>query len=123
MAARSPKELIELYWEEVWNRGNAELIREICATPMIRHEPGKVLLLDHDEQVARVSKIVADISPRFTHEVLIADDRHVSSVWNMWSKSEKVPVMCGIETFRAENGRLTECWNPPYGFDLWGNVE
>lgn len=119
MTTRTPRELIELYWEEVWNKGNAALIREICGDPMVRHEPGRILHLSHDEQVARVAKVVADIRPHFTHEVLIGDDRHVSSVWNMTSQSDKIPYMSGIETFRAENGRLTECWNPPYGFKLW----
>ena len=33
MAIRSPRELIDLYWEEVWNKGNIELIREICGSP------------------------------------------------------------------------------------------
>lgn len=123
MAQRSPREIIELYWDKVWNKGQVELIREICASPMIRHEAGKVILLDHDQQIARVRKVVDDIQPRFTHEVLIADNQHVTSVWNMRSKSEKVPFMCGIETFRAKDGRFTDCWNPPYGFALWGEVE
>jgi hypothetical protein len=86
---------------------------------MVRHNPGWISRLDHDQQVERVRRQVANMSPRFTHEILLADERHVSSVWNMYSKSEKHPFMCGIETFRAENGRLTECWNPGYGFHLW----
>ncbi|HEX7741170.1 MAG TPA: hypothetical protein VF442_01855 [Sphingobium sp.] len=121
MAVRSPREIIELYWEEVWNKGNVELIREICASPMTRCEAGKVTMLTHDEQVARVQGTLA-IKPHFTHEVLVSDDTHVSSVWNMTSESEKYPQMCGIETFRAENGRFTACWNPPYGFSLWGKL-
>lgn len=123
MATRSPRELIELYWEEVWNRGNVELIREICADPMVRHEPGKTLRLSHDEQIERVRKVVENIRPHFTHVVLIGDDRHVSSVWNMTGNSEKYPYMSGIETFRAENGRFTECWNPPYGFEPWDGIQ
>jgi hypothetical protein len=119
MAHRTPQELIELYWDEVWNKGNVELIREICANPMIRHEPGKASRLDHDQQIERVRRTVEAVRPVFTHEVLVADDRHVSSVWNMRGSSEKYPFMSGIETFRAENGRLTECWNPPYGFEPW----
>lgn len=119
MATRSPREIIELYWEEVWNRGNVELIREICANPMVRHEAGKISRLTHDEQIERVRAVVEKIRPYFTHVALVADDVHVSSVWNMTAESEKVPVMSGIETFRAENGRLTDCWNPPYGFALW----
>lgn len=119
MTTRSPRELINLYWEEIWNKGQVELIREICGDPMIRHEPGAITRLSHEQQIARVRKVVDEMHPHFTHEVLIGDDHHVSSVWNMTSQSTKIPVMCGIETFRAVDGRLTECWNPPYGFKLW----
>lgn len=122
MAVRSPREIIELYWDEVWNRGNTDLIREICASPMTRYEAGKVTLLDHDQQIARVQQTLR-IKPHFTHEVLVADDSHVSSVWNMTSSSEKYPFMSGIETFRAEGGRFTACWNPPYGFAPWGKAD
>jgi hypothetical protein len=119
----TPHELITLYWEEIWNRGKIELIRDICGDPMIRHEPGKIIRLSHAEQIERVRKVVVDITPHFTHCILIADDVHVCSVWNMTSQSEKIPFMSGIEVFRAEDGRLTECWNPPYGFLPWGEVE
>ena len=119
---RSPRALITLYWDEVWNQGNVELIREICGDPMLRHTIGPVEALDHDAQIARVSKTLA-IRPRFTHEVLVADGEYASSVWNMRSESEKYPAMSGIETFRVQDGRLTECWNPPYGFALWDGAE
>ena len=120
MAVRTPREIIDLYWEEVWNNGNVELIREICADPMTRHEPGETKILDHEAQIARVRGTVESIRPCFSHEILLADDRHVISVWNMTSRSEKYPFMSGIEAFRAADGRFTDCWNPPYGFALWG---
>lgn len=123
MATATPHDLINLYWEEVWNQGRVELIREICGDPMIRHEPGKILTLSHEAQIERVRKVVSDIMPHFTHRILIADEEHVCSVWNMTSRSEKIPYMSGIEVFRAQAGRLTECWNPPYGFSPWGEVE
>lgn len=123
MATRSPREIIELYWEEVWNRGNVELIREICAETMVRHEPGKILHLTHDQQIERVRAVVERIQPHFTHVVLIGDDHHVSSVWNMTAQSDKHPYMSGIETFRAVDGRFTECWNPPYGFEPWDGIK
>lgn len=122
MADRSPRELISLYWEEVWNKGNVELIREICGDPMLRHTTGPVEALSHDQQIERVSKTLA-IRPRFTHEILISDESYASSIWNMRSESEKYPRMSGIETFKAENGRLIACWNPPYGFALWDGAE
>lgn len=122
MTVRSPREIIELYWEEVWNKGHVELIREICASPMERHYPGEYKQLTHDQQIERV-KATLTLKPHFTHEVLVADDSHVSSVWSMTSNSEKYPVMSGIETFRAEQGRFVACWNAPYGFKPWGKPE
>ena len=53
---RSGIELINLYWEEVWNNGNLELIREICASPIVRHDANEVTSLTHDQQIARVGQ-------------------------------------------------------------------
>ena len=119
---RSPRDIIELYWEEVWNKGNVELIRDICADPIVRHDIGSVTLLSHDEQVRRVGQQIQAIQPHFTHEVLNADDAHVTSVWNMVSRTDPTLEICGIETFRAENGRFTHCWNAPYSKGRWGRV-
>lgn len=116
----TPRELAALYTEEVWNKGNAELIREICADPMIRHEAGKRLELSHDQQVERVTRTVAANRPHFDNLFLVADDDHVVLVWNMDTTSEKVPQMAGIEVFRVRDGRLAECWNHPHAFGHWG---
>jgi hypothetical protein len=48
--------------------------------------------------------------PYFTHRVLHADDSYVTSVWNMVSRDGRNAELCGIEVFRAENGRFTDCW-------------
>lgn len=119
---RTPREIIEIYWEEIWNKGNVELIREICADPILRHDVGRVTCLSHEEQIARVRQGVDQMAPHFTHEVLIADERHVTSVWNMTSGRDPELKICSIETFRAENGRFVACWNAPYAKGLWGRV-
>lgn len=116
----TPRELAALYTDEVWNSGNAELIREICADPMIRHEAGKRLELSHDQQVERVARTVAANRPHFENQFLVADDDHVVLVWNMDTTSDKVPQMAGIEVFRVRDGRLAECWNHPHAFGHWG---
>ncbi len=41
--------VMERYWEEVNNQGQLELIRELCADPITRHDPGKITQLSHDE--------------------------------------------------------------------------
>jgi hypothetical protein len=120
MTRRTPRELIELYVEEIWNKGNAELIREVCADPMVRHEAGKVLELNHDQQVERVRKTVAATQPRFTNLFVVADEDHVATIWKMTRTSEKFPTMSGVEVFRVRDGRLAECWNHPHVFGHWG---
>lgn len=117
MGSRKPKELIDLYWFEVWGKGDTGLIYEICGDPMIRHYPGKVVRMDIEEQIKRVKARIEQLKPRFTHEVLVCDDTYATSIWNMYTDGRYKDV-CGIETFKCEDGRLTECWNL-YGDALW----
>jgi len=119
MAVRTPRELIEIYWDEVYNNCRTDLIREVCADPIIRHDPESVTPLSHDEQIERVERSLR-IKPYFTHRVLHADDRFVTSVWNMDSMDGKGVKLCGIEVFEAENGRFTRCWNSTYMKGFWG---
>lgn len=119
MAVRTPRELIEIYWERVYNAGEVELVRDVCADPIIRHDPGVVIPLSHDEQIVRIKRSLA-INPLFTHRVLHADDRFVTSVWNMVSRDGRGIELCGIEVFEAEDGRFTRCWNSSYTKGLWG---
>jgi hypothetical protein len=43
MGHRTPRELIQLYWDRVYNDLEVEWIREICADP--RHDPESVTTL------------------------------------------------------------------------------
>lgn len=116
---RTPRELIELYWERVYNNGEADLIREICADPIIRHDANFVTALSHEDQIIRVNRSLKT-KPLFTHRVLVADDRYVTSVWNMVSRDGRDINLCGIEVFEAEDGRFTRCWNSTYMQGFWG---
>jgi hypothetical protein len=119
MSVRNPRELIEIYWDEVYNNGRIELIREVCADPIIRHDAGSITPLSHDEQIVRVERSLR-IKPYFTHRVLHADDRFVTSVWNMDSRDGSGVKLCGIEVFEAADGRFTRCWNSTYMKGFWG---
>jgi hypothetical protein len=121
MGHRTPLELIQIYWDRVYNDLEVEWIREICADPMVRHDPESVTTLSHDEQIERVLRN-REMRPYFTHHVLHADDRFVTSVWNMVSRDGKELALCGIEVFRAENGRLTDCWNSTYMKGHWAEA-
>lgn len=120
MTKRSPKELIELYWTEVWNNRNAELIGELCADPIVRHDPGSTTALSIEDQIARVRQQSEKAEPFFEHEVLHADDTYVTSVWNMHTRKGERIELCGIEVFKAVDGKFTDCWNSSYVAGRWG---
>jgi hypothetical protein len=119
IGVRSPRELIEIYWEQIYNNGEVELVREVCADPIVRHDPGCVTPLSHDEQIVRIKRSLA-VKPLFTHRVLHADDCFVTSVWNMVSRDGRNIELCGIEVFEATDGRFTRCWNSTYMKGMWG---
>ncbi|MCW1381847.1 phosphotransferase [Novosphingobium sp. KCTC 2891] len=120
MAHRSPKELIELYWTEVWNNRRTEMMKELCADPIIRHDPGSVTALSLEDQMARVRQQSERLEPYFEHEVLHADDTYVTSVWNMHTRKGERIELCGIEVFKAVDGKFTDCWNSSYEPGRWG---
>ena len=108
--------VMERYWEEVNNQGTLELIRELCADPITRHDPGKTTELTHDEQIARVQFGIEKMNVKISNVIVHADERTVTGVWNMTMTTDgKDVAMCGIEVFQLdEEGRLAHCWNAPY---------
>lgn len=120
MKHRTPRELIEIYWTEVWNNRKADLIRELCADPIVRHDPNSTTELSLEDQVARVQQQSETAEPYFEHEVLCADDTYVTSVWNMHTRKGKRVELCGIEVFKAVDGKFTDCWNSSYIAGRWG---
>lgn len=120
MVHRTPRELIELYWTEVWNNRNVEMIRELCADPIVRHDPNSTTRLSLEDQIARVRQQSEAAAPYFEHEVLLADDTHVTSVWNMHTRKGDRIELCGIEVFKAVDGKFTDCWNSSYVAGRWG---
>jgi hypothetical protein len=113
--------LLERYWDEVNNEGRVELIREICADPIVRHDPkGETTKRSHDEQIARVRFGLDEMGVHIERVITHATDEWVTSVWNMKMTKKDDLAMCGIEVFQVEDGRLAHCWNAPYGEGNWG---
>ena len=113
--------LLERYWDEVNNEGKVELIRELCADPIIRHDPeGKTTALSHDEQIQRVQFGLDEMGVHIERVITHANEEWVTSVWNMKMTKKDGVEMCGIEVFQVVDGRLAHCWNTPYGQGTWG---
>ena len=95
--------LLERYWEEASNQGNYELVRELCADPIIRHDvDGGVTKLSHDEQIARVKMGVEDFGVHIDRIITHADDTYVTSIWETKSAKDKNMNLCGIEIFKGK---------------------
>jgi hypothetical protein len=121
MSKPGAQTLLERYWDEVNNEGKLELIRELCADPITRHDPeGKTTQLTHDEQIARVKFGLDEMGIVIERVITHADETWVTSVWNMVATKKDDMKMCGIEVFKVEDGRLAHCWNTPYGNGAWG---
>lgn len=115
--------LLERYWEEASNQGQVELVREFCADPIIRHDPGSETSLSHDDQIARL-KLGIEMGIKIDRVITHANDEWVTSVWNMYSENDVEGMkMCGIEVFKVEDGVLAHAWNTPYAEGHWNTYE
>jgi hypothetical protein len=120
MAKPAAQRILERYWDEVNNQGKLELVRELCADPITRHDPGKVTQLSHDEQIARIKLGIEQLGVQIQRVITHADETMVTSVWNLTSTRNPDMKLCGIEVFQLEDGRLAHCWNTPYAEGHWG---
>lgn len=112
--------LLERYWEEVNNQAQVERVRELCADPITRHDPdGKITLLSHDEQIARIRFGLDEMGVVIERVVTHANEEYVTSVWNLVMTKKDGQKMCGIEVFQVVDGRLAHCWNTPYAEGHW----
>lgn len=116
---RSALETVTLYIERIWNEGRDDLIPELCADPIVRHDPNALTSLRHAEQRARIRHNYDELRPVFTWEVLAGDDEHVTLVWNVTGRDPGW-TLCGIEIFRVRGGLITDVWNLPYAEGRWG---
>ena len=115
--------LLERYWEECSNQGNVELVRELCADPIVRHDPGGESELSHQDQIDRL-KLGFEMGVKIDRVITHANDEWVTSVWNMRSeKGVEGMELSGIEVFKVEDGVLAHCWNTPYAQGHWSPFE
>ena len=114
----SATRLVERYLFELYNAKNIDLVHEICGDPMTRHASGSVTQLTRDDQVARITKDLAQNDPFFTVVTLVGDDTFASLTWNAERRStgEK---LCGIEIFKSVDGVITDVWNSNYFEGSW----
>mgnify|MGYP003344322929 CR=1 FL=1 len=115
---RTALDIVKDYVGKAWNEGQAHLVRELCANPIIRHDPNSRVQLSHDEQEARIRHSYDDLETKFDNVVFHGDDEYVTLVWDVVGRDPKWKL-CGIEVFRVVAERITEVWNLPYSNGHW----
>ena len=133
--ALNADEVVRKYTYEIWNEGKVELIRELTANPLIRHDANKVTQLTHDEQIERIKSVVIAMNPIFENVIQSSDGIYVTAVFqcttkpkagatdgNAWIDEEAKTAKsgCGIEVFKVVDGRITDVWNCKTMEGLWG---
>jgi hypothetical protein len=115
----SPVHVVRRYLEDIYHRGNVELVRELCADPVTRHEPGATRTLTHQDQIERISADLPQWQPHFTAEVLAGDGEFAVLVWTARGRTAD-RTLSGIEVFQVQDGRITDVWNTSYSTEPWG---
>lgn len=116
---RSALEVVHAYIREAWNEGKVELLSELCADPIIRHDANSVTEIRLADQVARIAQNYDELRPFFEEIVFAGDDEHITLIWNATGRDPNWKL-CGIEIFRVVDGKITEVWNSPYVDGRWG---
>lgn len=115
---RSALDVVKSYIRDAWNEGKVELISELCADPVIRHDANSVTELTHAEQVERIAHNYDELRPTFEEVVFAGDDEYITLIWNVTGRDPNWK-WCGIEIFRVVDGKISEVWNSPYLDGRW----
>lgn len=118
-AATGPVAVVRRYLDEIYHDGRVEVVREICADGLVRHDPGGTRTLSHRDQIDRINADLPQWQPFFTADVLAGDDEFAVLVWNAAGRTAE-RTLSGIEVFRVRDGRITDVWNTPYSTQPWG---
>ena len=110
-----PIDVLKRYQQELWNQGHYDRIKDIVATPLRRHYPGKCEELDHQMIVDRFNFFSTQFeNMKFYSKFDVCDGKYVTSVWETTAVRLKDGVRvwtAGIEVFKIDQGLITDVWN------------
>lgn len=119
---RTPLEAVQAYVDRAWNAYDFDVIDEIFADKIYRHEPNNVSSMTRDQWKTRVMHQSAATEPFTSDEILFANDEYCGIVWNTWTRKGEEVTVCGIEVFKVEDGRIVAVWNTPFSVGKWGRI-
>jgi ketosteroid isomerase-like protein len=117
-------QLMQRYYEEVFNRRNLAFLREHVHPDVVGHGPGVDDVLRGVEQVAAFSAYVFEAYDdyRFTLEETVAEGDRVTvrgRVAALHRATGKPVQFFGITIYRLDGGRIREYWRAYDRLDLY----
>ena len=123
-ASPSTREVVERYGRELYRARNLNLVPELLADPMVRHEAGgETRVLTATDCKQRIGGLFeAYRALEFNVVQLIVDGEFASWTYNgtLMAHDGTTQVISGIEVFHVVDGKITEVWNSPAGQGAWG---
>ena len=123
MTPQQNKALIRRFYEEVWGRGNLDVVYEVFAADYTRHDlrPGNPLPGPDGQKKTAADFRAAFPDLQVTVDLLIAEDDMVvvrvtnegtnTGPWGGTPPTGKHARFSGVNIFRLENGKVVEIWN------------
>lgn len=117
------KALIRRFCEEVWNKGNLDVMGEIFADDYVRHDLRPGSPPSGPEGQKRIAADFRGAFPdlRMNIDLMVAEDDMVVVRWTtegtntgQWGKvapTGKHARFSGVNIFRIRNGKVVEIWN------------
>jgi predicted ester cyclase len=121
--AAQNKDLIIIFCEEVWNKGNVEFAYEVFAEKYVRHDLRPAQALPGPAGQAKVASDFRQSFPNIHYviDLVIAEGDHVVLRWTAsgtmmgsWGTVEatgKRVTFSGVNIFRLKGSKVVEIWN------------
>jgi predicted SnoaL-like aldol condensation-catalyzing enzyme len=120
---RTAREVVELYNLSVWNDRDFDMVDELVADTMIRHEVGSGHALTREQVRKGIENFLAMFDKlRWDLNLVVAGDdgQHVAVVYDgtITNGGDEAHV-AGMKVYRVVDGEITEIWNGGDKQGLW----
>lgn len=113
------RDFLDRYIDDIYAARNPAAASAFIADPCLRHEHGELIVMSLEQNIARITKFIADYPiADFTNRLVLVDGEHVASVFDV--TVGEGAVISAVEVFRVVEGKITETWNSLPGTGAWG---
>lgn len=134
MSAEANKALVRRFYEEVWDKGNLDVVYEVYADDYIRHDlrPGIPVTGPEGQKVIAAEFRNAFPDLHWHVDLVEGSEEFIVGRWTgsgthtgPWGKLQptgKTVKFSGANIFRFENGKVAEIWNHRDDYGLFLQV-